>query len=91
MRNIRLTESQFNRLVSKCVKKAINEGDGNSSYQSYQHAVKMLNYTIIDDDKVDDVLDAMLKVLPKECILDIVDELISNGTINPDEFPIYGN
>lgn len=26
MRKIRLTESQFNRLVAKCVKKALNEG-----------------------------------------------------------------
>lgn len=48
MRRIRLTESQFNKLVSKCVKRALNEGfddefEGDNGY--YPHCPPMPQYS----------------------------------------------
>lgn len=49
MRKIRLTESQFHRLVAKCVKKAINEANNALSLNEYD--LNDLRSAMIDIDE----------------------------------------
>lgn len=57
MRQIRLNESQFNRLVSKCVKKALNEGryrsiDANEAYEMLKSALSEMNLRDLVESKI---------------------------------------
>ena len=86
MKRVRLTESQFNKLVSKCVKKALNEDMINESSAEYmfhqyytegivgiQHLLSVIDYVVDDKETISKIRKAYdeLRLLLWDVVLQV--------------------